>query len=492
MSQDPFGLFQGDSALHTERATEENSPDLLGITFRCGICSETIQRFEAMESGDVSWIHARSWVRYDHDPDPIETTIDEHPLILCDFCGTTTVMEWAFEGDAIRAQEGNRANMYSHIWRACHECGPLVMAEDIDGLSRRLMSTSPTVQALRLLPDELEEIKARGVRLHSAFIPTIHTTRYIGPPIAPTRLTPQLLPKLAAGLHRFWNHPKLFEMIGRSPCSLPGIHSGIDGEKIVRYGANELDEQALRNHTRHLTAGLGVSELYWISEDFTSLAVIAGQDLTDFTLRREDMPSPFGLMVFARPVQEIQRPYGVAGIRAVSWTLVPGGIWLNAYIQGDDADPLIAAFRTEWRSEWGYLMGLNVGSGLGWGGQDFSDLQDNVLATVFATWLLLKQPGVAEQRLAPPDKKLARSYQRTGKKAPEVRVIDLRHQPRRKANVSRTGRRLEYRVRRKGHWKWIAFGPKHGQRRYDYVSQYIAGPDDAPFRPPTPIVRVLR
>lgn len=494
MSQDPFGLRQGDVALSTETANEHNSPDLLGVTYKCGICDEALHKFQETMSGEVTWLHARDWMQHDHEPEPVETTIEEHPLILCDFCGVTAVLEWAFDGDVTQAKEAEQTRIYSHIWRACHDCAPMVMDSDIDGLSSRLMSVSPKINAIRFTSSELAEIKARGKRLHSAFIPTIYATRYIGPPVKPSRLTPQLLPKVQAGLGRFWHHPGLFELIGKRRCKLPGVHSGLEDNLLVSYSAGEVPEPVFRKHVHHVAAGIAVADLFWISDKFTSLAIIAGKDLTEFTLRREDLPSSFGLLVFARPIFEVEQPHGTAGVCAVSWTIVPGGIWLNLYIQGEDANPLIPDI-AEWRSEWGYLAGLNVGNGLPWGEVPHIEKlpAENILCTVFATWLLLKQPGVAETSTVAPDKKLARAYHRAGRKVPEVRVVDLRRQPRPKASThSRTGRKLEFRELRRGHWKWITYGPKHGQRRFDYVHQYLAGPDDAPMRPPKPTVKVLR
>jgi hypothetical protein len=107
----------------------------------------------------------------------------------------------------------------------------------------------------------------------------------------------------------------------------------------------------------------------------------------------------------------------------------------------------------------------------------------------------MTQPGVAEHSTAPVDKKLARSYQRThNRKLPDVRLVDLRRQPRRPSEPTeeREGRKYRYRVYRRGHWKRQFYGPGRSLRKTIYINSYIAGPEGAPLYERPTTVKVVR
>jgi hypothetical protein len=318
----------------------------------------------------------------------------------------------------------------------------------------------------------------------------------------PATLNPRMMPKLQLGVTKFWNHANLYTIATKGQVkagmtySLPGVHCGNEDDFLVQFPpGRDMPLQAWTNHTQHIRAGIMASELYWVSAKFTRLAVMAGHDFDSLVISREELPSPFGLIVYEEPIGEIPRPAGNAAIRAISWTLVPQGIWLNLYMQGEDGDPDVDV--EQMRAEMGYLMCPNAGSGLAF---DVAIPAEGLhpgfafIKTIFATWFLMTQPGVAEQRPAPVDKKLARSFQRAnGRALPAVQLVDLRRQPTRsKPDTDHVGRPLSVRVYRKGHWKRQAYGPKWGLRKTIYVSAYIAGPEGAPLRERPRTVKVLR
>ncbi len=468
----------------------------------CRVCKLGLNRFTTPDG--VDWVHSRTWERHDHEPEPVSIprpAWHERDLI-CDFCGQKG-LKWKYVGERMQHVRGNLGNDYGTSWGACGECAAFVDAGDIEGLGERIRAKSFVFRnAQSYAQDEMvRQIK----ELHGRFLPSIHTREYIGPPVKGSRLNPRLMPKIQDGLARYWRKPDLYDRLIKPDrgfsYSVPGIHVGWERpEGMERFVARWTDdvppEFVFRKHTEHLAIGAEAASLYWISSSFTTLAATAGLDLKEVSIAREELPSPHGLIIWEDPVGEIQRPHGVAEVRAMSWTLVPEGVWVNVYIQGEDADPEIvdiAAFR----AESGYLVCPNIGTGIpfvGLGGvdDDFRAHPGNFLLTLIATWALMDQPGVAEQTVAQPDKKQQRAARRSGRSIPEVRVVNLRKRPSRPHVDSEAHRELKYRKFVPGHWKRQFYGPKRGLRKRIYISPYVARPDLPAPPPKTPTVRVLR
>jgi hypothetical protein len=471
----------------------------------CDTCGELLNRFTSGDNEGV-WVHPRPYATYDHEPVPRAKPRDDFRDTTCDFCGLKLPPHYRYVGERMRQRAINGGvHDYGTVWTACRECSELIDDGDMDGLLSRLQRVSPSRFTKGLSRDELASWRANVVETWLTFLRTVHDKIYAGPQREPTRLNPRMMPKLQLGLLKFWRDPGLQELYFQRRAengqthSLPGVHIGREDHFMVQIPPGDrVPDEAWTNHVQHLCAGIMGSELYWIAENFTQLAIMAGKDLTSLNLTRESLPSKFGFMVYDRAIGEIPRPNGAAGIRAVSWTLIPGGIWINLYVQGEDGDPDIDV--VEMREQRGYLISLNSGSGLpfdtdGPPVEQVDDEKFGWIKTIYATWFLIGQPGVAESHPAPVDKKLARSYQRAnGRRLPDVQLIDLRHQPRRAAPEveGRPGRKLTVRVFRRGHWKQQAYGPKRGLRRPIYVSEYIAGPDGAPLKARGQTVKVLR
>ncbi len=485
-------------------APPDDLDDLPEITV-CATCGVRLNRFTGPD-GLLDWVHSRPWNRYDHEAVPKH--LPRPPMheqdIVCDFCGKGQDVVWRYTGDRIQQINGNLGNDFGHQFACCRACEPFVDTVDVEGLLDRLQQVSS------LLRDKDEyvrdAVRRRLYDLHSRYLPSIHTKDYIGPPIVPARLSPRLMPKVRDGLLRFWSHPALYERLIKPGhgVSVPGIHAGwdrptgLDDFKASFYGPDLMPREIFQRHIDHLSIGIEAAQLYWISSDFTTLAAQAGQELNDVSITREELPAAHGIIVYEDPIGEIARPYGMAGVRALSWTLVPEGVWINAYIQGEDGDPTMVDV-AEMRAQYGFLMCPNIGAGvpfLGLGGVDDNFRRDgNFLLTLLATWFLMTQPGVAAETRAPQDKKLARSAKRAGKTLPDVRIIDLRRhaRPKQEAEMSDAERRkISVRFMVRGHWKRQAYGPKRGLRKTIYVAPFLKGPDGAPLKTDVPTVRVLR
>lgn len=499
-----FGRFLDDqgvrlgSDMALEFSDEERDLDSHDYLTVCAVCDIPLNRFT---SGDgETWIHSQSWKRFDHEPESKRVPRSEAVKnAVCDFCGRNTTVAWAVEGQHMRQMSGNFGGDFGTKWAACWDCYDLIVDDDLDGLIERVMQHSAF--AKQGDAERREVIRDSLYGLHGAFLPSIHTHTYLGPPVEVGKLTARQMPKIKDGLSRFWDNPKAFERIALKPefqFRVPGVHAGADDSFSVRYPSAGMPREVFHKHTRHLLTGLDAAEMYWISRDFTLLATMAGKDLTEIRIDREALPSPFGFLMWETPIGQITRPHGVAGIRAMSWTLVPGGVWMNLYIQAEDGDPINARQVPELRAEWGFLLCPNIGAGLRFddiGEFSDADAEMDYARTMLATWFLMAQPGVATEERAPVDKALIRAYKRAGRPVPEVRLINLRKQPRRSQPVDgavHEGPKLKYKRFTSGHWKNQFYGPQRGQRKLIYISPYLSG-GDLPWRPDAPAtVKVLR
>ncbi len=500
---DKYGLQVGPSLLRTFADDDETSFDESEFMMACQVCDTALNRLTNAATAEIAWVHAKAWKRYDHDPVPTEVPrplLHTRTDLLCDFCGVNTTLKWSYVGSRLQHVSGNFGNDMGNIWGACQECSELIDQRDAVGTVQRCMTKSSLA---RETPDSHKPAVAQElIAMHQQFMSTIREKRYVGPPIVSTVITAKLMPKVQQSMTRFWGHPDRYASLIRPGfnVSVPGVHAQRDDTFAAQYydGA-VMPQEVFERHAAHQNLGVQAAQLYWVSADFTRLATLAGLDLTEIGLRRDHLPAANGLIVWQTPVGEIQRPYGVAAIRAMGWTLVPGGVWINVYIQPEDANPEITDVAAL-RAEHGWLVSPNNGSGIPfvepWGTVD-SDFQQqgNFLLTLIATWYLLRQPGVAEQTPAPVDKKIARAYQRnTGRRIPEVTLIDLRKRPKveRKPGEKKSWE-LKYKRYTSGHWRnqWY---PSRGEHDQIYISPYLAGADK-PWRPgddSTPTVKVLR
>ncbi len=476
--------------------SEDNPADTM---VSCEICQTPLEVFEAPITGAETILHSRQWIRYDHDPVPVRVPVFGHVDLQCDFCGADKSAVWQYTGENLEVRTGNAARFYPRYWASCAACAVFIDEQDLRGLVDRHLRTGAIAQGTPA--SARADVFAMQMKFLGAFLPTITSKKWIGGRRVPAVLNPRMMPRLHKGLFKFWNHPET--ALGLTNPELghhvPGVHA--TGDETIFHArfapGDQMPAATFERYRNHIISGLEVSELYWVSDTFTQLAIQAGQDFDKLTLQRTDLPAPFGFLVWDGAVGEITRTQGNAEIRALSWTLVPGGVWLNSYIMGEDSDPDIDV--ETMRDEQGFLLSMNMGAGLPFD-TDLSGIKElgevsSFMLTILSTWFLLAQPGVAEIRTAPVDKRLARGAKRLGTTLPDVKLVDLRRRPRttQPATTAREGRPLTYRRYTPGHWRDQPYGPGRALRRPIYISPYLTGDESMPLRPQaTPTVHVLR
>lgn len=247
---------------------------------------------------------------------------------------------------------------------------------------------------------------------------------------------------------------------------------------------------------------LRLAELYHVSAEMTTLAVGASKTMPDFGLARADMPSDYGLMVFATPIA-VDVPEGEPHLRisAVSW-----GLWSHA----DSAfAPDGAVWVTLWSDTWdmfGDSMGDMIqqgrmsqaqltavcqpGNRLTCRGEfqwpfapeisaDDESLKVPAAGVLKCAWLLMQQQTIAESR----EEHLPKSGRRKlADRSPDLmrtRVITLR---RGVSEGGHSGSHREYLSRWvvRGHWRqqWYAH---RGVHRPIWIAPHIKGPEGAPI-----------
>lgn len=477
-----------------------------GPEFMCAQCGQALQRLLGTD-GQTSLIHERAWVNYDHDPEPVEIPAGAQLDRLCDFCGSNEQLFWHLKGDRVIQHTGKLIQDNGGTWGACATCGDLLKRKDLEAL---LDHSRKRADYDELTPNQIRAGRLAALTSWLQYLNTVTEMVYVGPRPGPAKITPLMMPKLQTGLIKFWSNPNLklgmcTEGLGTEgkawQVPLPTFVCGDAGQPVLEdfnrifAPGVAVPEEVWDKHVKHQSAAIMGAELYWVSSQFTLLSIMAGKDFENPVLRREDLPSDTGFLIWQDSVGEVPRTNadfdGKAAIRAVHWTVIPDGVWVAFYVQVEDADP--DADVPVMRQHLGWLISPNTGSGIRFGDEVPEEFE--TIRTFLATLFLLNQPGVAEVSTAEVDKREARKYQRNNKRPqPPIRLINLRKQPARSGRSGPTGPRgpITWREYRKGHWKQQPYGPKRGLRRPHYVSGYIAGPDGAPLRPTKPEVRVLK
>lgn len=503
-------------------------------TYRCRTCHDPVNRYMRYDhdaSGErtgegevVDWLHARVFTTYDHDADPVELPLAEG---VCDFC-LSPGPRWQFYGAdlnvmAIDVDEGlllpgHTGDTYGARWSACDPCDAMIAVGDLDGLVRRVVRLSPAL-AEGITTPRRAGIYART--LIGRYLPTIYRREMIPgqPPVRLDDIPPSKLPKVRDRLAALWRDGGaryVHSFTSERPVAFPAadLDPDLDPAQLdvnAHLYAEDIPDEAAARFCQRLDIGLRVGELYWISPEFTGLAVKAGQKLDNLSITQEELPASSGLLLWQQPVTRVEGARHEGDIVAASWCRVPDGIWMNFYLRADQT-----MNRTDiqaLREKVGWLVPGSLGGGAGFGlhGRD-NGKASALVATLLATWFLIRQPGVATVTHEPAEKATRKAYARAGRPAPTVRVVDLRHRARSGQDdveaAGRVGSKWSYRVlvgaAEGGFWRDYWIGPSHPNypagattarvRDKRWIMPYLTGTDDMPLKDEhaPPVVKTLR
>jgi hypothetical protein len=112
-------------------------------------------------------------------------------------------------------------------------------------------------------------------------------------------------------------------------------------------------------------------------------------------------------------------------------------------------------------------------------------VEEPLIRTLFATWLLMGQRVAAEETLAP-NRAVQRRLERTETPAAPVTIVTLRRpEPPDREDVELGGSDTNWSCRWTvhEHWHWYWCGSKgRRRRRLMFVSDYVKGPEDKPLK----------
>lgn len=452
--------------------------------YACKTCGYILNRYTDAQTGNVSWIHARTWEKEEHDPDPAPFDEVDIAYACCDFCNGTPV-RYEYVGSNMSVRIPDQIHNFGSTYDVCYHCDQIVQSGRTSGLVDQLIANTNDPEVVRRLTDPRS--RAHVEQMHTSYLATVTERRWNprpGPPTPHQHIAPMIMPKVRDRLANLWaNHqPQVIER-SNELIHLPGADCGQPEEINIQFTSPHTDY--IKAFCQRKANGLRVSDLHWISKEFTGLAAIAGNDLTTPTLDREQLPSPNGFIIWDAPIFATPQLDGRdANITAASWTLIPGGIWISFYTHfGDMLSPAKTATA---QPEYGWLTPITAGLGMPTNTGELFDLANapngKLLRTLFATWFLLRQPGVADVTQATIDKHTTRSYKRAGRPAPTVRIVNLRKRPRKPSTSDGTTRKWKAQRFVRGHWRDQPY-PSRGVIEPRYISEYLAGDESLPLGP---------
>ena len=216
------------------------------------------------------------------------------------------------------------------------------------------------------------------------------------------------------------------------------------------------------------------------------------------------MPSPTGLLCWAKPAGTVTDAHLLPTANEVSWDAVwwwsrpDGALQLQPASRHAAKAPAMSGVRSPLSSAHTIIIDPTV------------PRTDEVLSTpqahrfvsvLGAAWLLMGQPNVAETstftHTSPPPWPRADASTQSSPRARQpvtVTLVDLRgaRSGGKRGSGRRTQQERTWVAWPGGYWRQQAFGPGHSLRKPKWIGPYTKGPDGAPLAPPKPRVNVLR
>lgn len=247
-------------------------------------------------------------------------------------------------------------------------------------------------------------------------------------------------------------------------------------ERVQR--AEPVDEETRWNQTS--TAGfvhiLERAGTYHITSDMTAIAEAAGGSMPTQVLQDGDWPSPYGFMLYDRPLA-LPSPTQVINGRSASDPI--GFLWALRPTESNIVLATLGRARStgviEPRGTFSWNLG-EVPTDMG----DDGDSWRPYLPCLLATWTLMQQ-SLAARETVPAARAERRRCARIG--LPEnVVVVQLRKFETARTVVDQDGTEIDWSHRWlvSGHWR-NQYLPSRQTHRQQWISGYVKGPPDKPL-----------
>lgn len=471
---------------------------MTGVPMACKVCRQPLNQFTD-RFGEVEYVHTRMW---EEPPDHASVPVPAHTLrgdYVCDYCLLPNP-RWTHWGADIELPSGSTAGSR---WAACVICNNFVRHGNLQGLLRHIDAQPANQEHMRERPELRTWTLEQRYVLPATFVPTIRRRTPMPDPDKPPRVAAGEMVKVRNQLASYWTSELFLRGVASQAAEepggllLPGYAFDNPDKFQVRFPM--VSREGLEEFGRRQAIGIQAGNLYWISGEFTALAVRAGRQMKDTSFAREDLPSTNGLIYFDAPIMEkkisnIGEDHPLAKnaipLQAISWVLVPGGIWITVYSLTDNVyqgDPLM-------REGMGTLTPWSPGAGFRYGDADMTDVPST--ATLLATWAIMQQERFAavSEHKQPASRAQAKKARKQPSEAPGatntgVQVVDIRRRQRTASEraallTTAKGSRgpIDYQMERAGHFKMQPYGKGRELRKRIYVDSYWVGDEDAPVR----------
>jgi hypothetical protein len=333
----------------------------------------------------------------------------------------------------------------------------------------------------------------------------------------------------------------------RSPDALSwNLMWAITGKGVRLEGINN-PEVAAKIATENELHRLTHADLYYVAPEMVDLVQAAYATMPEFAPQRSDLPSEFGLIVFGKPLAdrplvgseiELYRrleqrapvdtdartpviaaawgPYNGGPGREGLWGRYGGGLFINFYTardvamrammaseHGEDARRMLPPLINENEASFALYPGDGMPTPFGLTEEDYKvrerepndfsgEGQEGFVGPwtrmLLATFTLMRQPGLAQQRPERPPRHERRRDAREGIAEKDVQIVYLRrlHQPSDSDDQapaeSAEGREWHHQWIVRGHWRNQAYGAGRALRRPKWIAPYTKGPDDKPLK----------
>jgi hypothetical protein len=282
--------------------------------------------------------------------------------------------------------------------------------------------------------------------------------------------------------------------------------------------------EALDGYLQRLRAMAASAALFHVSAEMTAVAAEAGSTMPGYKLHIDDLPAECGLIAFDSPIgvathdsvaasprdmaeivniaaaEAAGRRLATVEVAAAMWQLAarvdgrPGvlvTLWTNNYDMARNWEAVGDPGKAAGVRRFGWLgyhdeIVLPFGEIVDEETDELGNpkpIRNETLRTLISTWLLMGQPIVTSDPQPLPRQVRRRIERETGRAAPTVRVIKLRHLAAHKAGdeeAEASGRVYRNRWVVRGHWRnqWY---PRRKDHRPIYVPSHIKGPKDGPL-----------
>lgn len=479
------------------------------LNLACKLCGVMIITMSGPDGVDTL-VHSRPWESHNHEPVPVPASMATNRVHVCDICGDVGAV-WQYRGETVHSVAGTTDG----LWTVCGPCDKLVLVRDYEGIEARYENAEAprqanAFQAMLNGKEYSATAEAFGRQtqrtLWRKYIPTIRHRERIPKPVPLPPMRPGQMPKIRDRIIEHWNSD--MAAAGVQECiradgfiAMPAQDMGMEG--FLTY-AKSADDDQLRRFFSRMSAALYRSDLFWISEQFTHRAVTAGKLLPDVTITAKDLPADNGFVIWETPICELPAPKPGLNVpvRAASWTVIPdGGVWITVYMQPETFISRADLTPADVRKALGFLSPWSPGGGLTFGFHDLGEIDGGRLffRTLIATWLLMRQPGMADQDdTTKIDADVKRAYKRKKRAEPTVHLVNLRRvrrAPRRAGETEARQYTHAVKVGEKtgGFWRDYWVGPGRRERDRLFIEPYVARAD-LPFKDesPVPTVKVLK